>query len=355
MDHDMRVRKQLSSTVGDDDYFQNYNATIPFVKAPNNGRQVIFLKGPFSPLETKIYSAMRLGGLKTVTVENNSSNSILLDNDPQDTHEKLIVATSMTEAKSNGNLTVRETTIMPNIHGFAPLMALLFCSTMEINRDLTKSRYASILTGLGFDPITNQSLYEEHDMIFCLDTEISQSDLEIINQMRYLINTLFFTKGDQCVPANTEDRVKQLTAKLKELLIKLLEKNRKSVEVIHNSNDHKWNKMDPNDVIDSADMYGKDAIFPHHWSLRLESETSKHTKSLQKHCEELRSLAKLYVFSLIHLFYFLTYIFFYFNYREIKIQPLKCKLCDIVLESIPEIRMHLYTKLHIDREENYKA
>lgn len=293
MDHDMRVRKQYSSTVGDDDLFQNFNSIIPFVKAPNNGRQVILLKGPYSPLETKIYSAMRLGALKTVTVENHSSNSILLDNDPQDTHEKLIVGTSMTESKSNGNLTVRETTIMPNIHGIAPLMALLFCPTMEVNRDSSKSRYSSILTGLGFDPITNQSLYEEHDMIFCLDTEISQSDLEIINQMRYLINTLFFTKGDQTMPTNTENRVKQLTSKLKELLIKLLEKNRKSVKVVHSSNDHKWNKMDPDDVIDSTDMYGKDAIFPHHCALRLESENLKHTQSMQKHCLELRSLARL--------------------------------------------------------------
>lgn len=289
----MRIRKQYSSTAGDDDLFENYNSTIPFVKAPETARHSILLKGPFSPLETKIYSAMRLGGLKTVTVENHSSNSILLDNDPQDTHEKLLVATNITESKSNGNLTARETTIMPNIHGFAPLMALLFCPSMEINRDSTKSRYSSILTGLGFDKTTNNSLYEEHDMVFCLDTEISQSDLEIINQMRYSINTLFYTKGDESVPSNTEDRVKQLTAKLKELLIKLLEKNRRSVEVIHSSNDHKWNKMDPDAVIDSTDMYGGSAIFPHHCALRLESESLKRKQTLQRHCLELRSLANL--------------------------------------------------------------
>lgn len=293
MDHDVRFRKQFSSTAGDDDLHENYNTTVPYVEAPVNGSRYISLRGPFSPLETKVYSAMRLGGLKSVIIENHSSNSILLDNDPQDTHEKLLVATHITESQSNGNLTVRETTIMPNIHGFAPLMALLFCPTMEINRDSTKSRYASILTGLGFDPITNNSLYEEHDMIFALDTEISQSDLEIINQMRYSINTLFYTKGDESVPSNTEDRVKQLTAKLKELLIKLLEKNRRSVETIHSSNDHKWNKMDPDDVIDSTDMYGESGIFPHHCALRLESENLKRKQALQRHCLELRSLANL--------------------------------------------------------------
>lgn len=293
MDHDMRVRKQFSSTAGDDDLFENYNSTIPFVEAPQNGRHIVLLKGPFSPLETKVYSAMRLGGLKSVTVENHSSNSILLDNDPQDTHEKLLVATNMTESKANGNLTVRETTIMPNIHGFAPLMALLFCPEMEMNRDSRKSRYSSILTGLGFDEVTNNSLYEEHDMVFCLDTEISQSDLEIINQMRYSMNTLFYTKGDESVPSNTEDRVKKLTAKLKELLIKLLEKNRRSVEIIHSSNDHRWNKMNRDAVIESTDMYGKSAIFPHHHALRLESETLKRKQLLQNHCLELRSLANL--------------------------------------------------------------
>lgn len=293
MDHDMRVRKQCSGTVGHDDLFEDYNTTIPFVEAPANCRNVVLLKGPFSPLETKVYSAMRLGGLKTVTVENHSSNSILLDNDPQDPHEKLLVATTITESSINGQLTVRETTVMPSIHGFAPLMALLFCPTMEINRDSSKSRYASILTGLGFDPITNNSLYEEHDMIFCLDTEITQSDLEIINQMRYSINTLFFTKGDESVPSNSEDTIKQLTAKLKELLIKLLEKNRRSVEIVHSANDHKWNKMDPEDVIDSTDMYGTSAIFPHHCALRLENENLKIKQALRKHCLELRSLSNL--------------------------------------------------------------
>lgn len=293
MDHDMRIRKQLSSTAGNDDLFENYNKTIPFVKAPENCRRIVLLKGPYSPLETKVYSAMRLGGLKTVTVENHSSNNILLDNDPQDPYEKLLVATNITESSTNGNLTVRETTIMPNIPGFAPLMALLFCPTMEINRDPTKSRYSSILTGLGFDPATNKSLYEEHDMIFCLDAEITQSDLEIINQMRYSMNTLFFTKGDESVPNNSEDAIKQLTAKLKELLIKLLEKKRRSVEVIHSANDHKWNKMDPEDVIDSNDMYRNTAIFKHHSALRLENEDMKHRLALRKHCLELRSLSNL--------------------------------------------------------------
>lgn len=329
MDHDMRIRKQCSGTAGNDDLFENYNKTLPFVKAPENCRLAVLLKGPYSPLETKVYSAMRLGGLKSVTVENHSSNNILLDNDPQDPHEKLLVATNITESSMTGNLTVRETTVMPNIHGFAPLMALLFCPTMEIHRDPTKSRYASILTGLGFDPATNNSLYEEHDMIFCLDTEITQSDLEIINQMRYSMNTLFYTKGDESVPSNSEDAIKQLTAKLKELLIKLLEKTRRSVEVIHSANDHKWNKMDPQDVIDSNDMYGPSAIFTHHRTVRLENEDLKHRQALRKHCLELRSLSNL----------------------DMKIQPLKCKLCDTNLETIPEIRMHLHTKLHRDREE----
>jgi hypothetical protein len=67
---------------------------------------------------------------------------------------------------------------MPNIHGFAPLMALIFCPMMECRRDATKSRYTTIMTGLGSHPETKQPLFPEHDMVFDLDVDINNEDLE---------------------------------------------------------------------------------------------------------------------------------------------------------------------------------
>lgn len=75
----------------------------------------------------------------------------------------------------------RETTLMPNIRGFGALMALIFCPYMEPLRDKIHSRYISILTGLGMDPKTRKSLFEEHDSIFYLDVDITQEDLKLVS------------------------------------------------------------------------------------------------------------------------------------------------------------------------------
>lgn len=76
---------------------------------------------------------------------------------------------------------LRETTLMPHIRGFGPLMAMLFCPTMQINRDKNKSRYVSVLTGLGYDDLKRKPIYEEHDAILYMDAVISLTDIEIVS------------------------------------------------------------------------------------------------------------------------------------------------------------------------------
>jgi ATP-dependent RNA helicase TDRD9 len=94
------------------------------------------------------------------------------------------VAASISGHTNNGGLTVRQTTVMPNIHGFAPLMALIFCPMMECRRDSTKSRYTTIMTGLGGHPETKKALFPEHDMVFDLDVEITNDDLKMVGRKK---------------------------------------------------------------------------------------------------------------------------------------------------------------------------
>lgn len=84
----------------------------------------------------------------------------------------------MTESQNKTELTARETTIMPNIPGFGPLMALIFSPYCEFFRDKYKSRYVSIICGLGQHPKTKQPLYGEHDSVFNLDCDIDVDDIE---------------------------------------------------------------------------------------------------------------------------------------------------------------------------------
>lgn len=142
--------------------------------------KVIKLRGPYSPLETTIYSGTNAGFLKSVQIEGNSVNSVLIDTDPQDMHERLIVAADITENASNSIIIARDTTLMPNIHGFTALVTMIFCPTMQIQRNSTYTKYVNILAGLGHDEHTFKPLYYEHDLILNLDAEFDTEDIQLV-------------------------------------------------------------------------------------------------------------------------------------------------------------------------------
>lgn len=90
----------------------------------------------------------------------------------------------------DSKLTARDTTLLPNIAGFGPLTAAIFCPTMEVQRDKEKNRFISILTGLGYDTQMRQPVFEEHDCVFYLDVEIMQDDFNIVSN--FLLNLDIF-------------------------------------------------------------------------------------------------------------------------------------------------------------------
>lgn len=77
-------------------------------------------------------------------------------------------------------MNLRYTTQMPNIRGFGPLMALIFCPTMQVKCNQERTHYTAIRTGLGYDHIQQRSKFHEHDMIFNLSVEITQHDIELV-------------------------------------------------------------------------------------------------------------------------------------------------------------------------------
>ena len=85
-------------------------------------------------------------------VERDSVNSVTIDNEPQDKHERIMIA-SHVGLNPSGNTMVlrcvcmnyaiiyfttmittanRDTTLMPNIHGLSSLICLLFVPTVEM-------------------------------------------------------------------------------------------------------------------------------------------------------------------------------------------------------------------------------
>lgn len=143
------------------------------------------LRGPLSPLEATLRIASDIGGERQVMVEPNSVNSVLLDAG-NDSYEKLLVAAKVTESQNSSKIVARETTLMPNIPGFAVLVGLIFSPYMEPMRNKLNSRYISMLCGLGQHPVTKEAIFPEHDIRFNVDVLLTQEDMTKVYFYRYV-------------------------------------------------------------------------------------------------------------------------------------------------------------------------
>lgn len=104
----------------------------------------------------------------------------------QDPCSKYMVAASICEKGSeNKALVAHETTLLPQVRGFGPLMAMIFAPSMDLKRDETKSRFVSLKTGLGYSPTKKTPLFEEHDNTFSLDFCLSRDDINQVCNIQY--------------------------------------------------------------------------------------------------------------------------------------------------------------------------
>lgn len=351
LDHDGRERKQREMSL-DENYrmdvyrsaemYQNHyeEDELEDVNPPEDKlRCKVTLSGPHSPLETSASATVRSGVMKPISIENDSVNSVLLDSNPQDTHEKLLIAGFVNE--QGNRLILRQTSMMPNIPGFGALMALIFCPTCQIIKDEDETRAVSILAGLGFDKTTGESLYTEHDMALSLDVVITDEDIANINALRYTMDSILHTDQDQTVPKFGDASIQVLKVNVKQFIIKILEAERKFMDVRHASNDFGWKPMDLNTSVGSSSKKRKgdfniydNAIFPLLEPLNLLPVSAKQIDYLKKHCRELHKLA-------------LTDV-------NLPRHGITCQMCNNILETLPQLRIHLYSKLHRDRESQIK-
>lgn len=93
----------------------------------------------------------------------------------------MVAAYSSTRGNSDEECTVHETTLLPSIRGFGPLMAMIFCPAMDLKLDQYSSRYISVRTGLGYNDDKNCPYYPDHDTVFPLDFEFTESDLMLVS------------------------------------------------------------------------------------------------------------------------------------------------------------------------------
>lgn len=108
---------------------------------------------------------------------------------------------------------------MPNITGFGALMAMIFCPQLEFQQDRQRSRYTSMLCGLGYNAAARRPVFEEHDVRFELDFELNHDDLKWINQIRFAMDTMLYTKAGEERPNIPADKMHVYAQKIKTRMI----------------------------------------------------------------------------------------------------------------------------------------
>lgn len=176
-----------NSAQQNEEYLHSITSEIDYDVEPPPKRlcnKTLKLRGPYSPIEMNLFSAIRVGTCKSVSLEKDSVNFIQIDSNPKDMYERLVVAADITESSKDDMLVARATTLMPNIHGFGALMTLLFCPTMQIKCNKNQTKYVAILAGLGYDEFSHNSLFDNHDIVLNLDVDILPNDLELVSKFK---------------------------------------------------------------------------------------------------------------------------------------------------------------------------
>uniref|UniRef100_A0A1B0CH42 C2H2-type domain-containing protein n=1 Tax=Lutzomyia longipalpis TaxID=7200 RepID=A0A1B0CH42_LUTLO len=97
-----------------------------------------------------------------------------------------------------------------------------------------------------------------------------------------------------------------------------------------------WNQCDikPSELLVIDDVYNGASIFPFLTSVKLDVNTkSEEGGRLKKNCQDLYTIAGI---------------------NRLERGGIKCQLCDTYLNDISQVRLHLFTKLHRDREKEIK-
>ncbi|XP_024614478.1 ATP-dependent RNA helicase TDRD9 isoform X1 [Neophocaena asiaeorientalis asiaeorientalis] len=212
------------------------------------------LHGPFNPYELRCHSLTRISKFRRVRIEKESINSVIVSDSPEDVHQRMLVAASLSVDATGSTMLLRETSLMPHIPGLPALLSMLFAPVMELRVDRDGKCYTGVLCGLGWNPTTGAPLLPEHDMELAFDVQFSVEDAIEINILRAAINKLVCDgpNGSMCLGP---ERITQLQDNARQKLLGLfcpLKPREKIVPKWHEK-PYEWNQVDLKLVMEQAD------------------------------------------------------------------------------------------------------
>ncbi|XP_072346035.1 ATP-dependent RNA helicase TDRD9 [Scyliorhinus torazame] len=223
----------------------------------------VHLHGPFNPYETKFHSMTTMSRFRNVWIERESINSVALNNAPEDIHQRILIGASVSVNTSGSTIIVRETTLMPNIHGLPALICMIFAPVVELRTDRLRKRYIGALCGLGWNPITNAPLLEEHELEVAFDVHFDVNDILEINLLRSTINKLVC---DGLLRSGSHEKIRKLQNEARQRLIEIFtgKKPRESITPQYPERPYQWNQVDPGLLLNQSREVNKIVLYQLH-------------------------------------------------------------------------------------------
>uniref|UniRef100_A0A8C3WCV0 ATP-dependent RNA helicase TDRD9 n=1 Tax=Catagonus wagneri TaxID=51154 RepID=A0A8C3WCV0_9CETA len=212
------------------------------------------LHGPFNPYELKCHSLTRISKFRCVWIEKESVNSVIVSDSPEDVHQRMLVAASLSVNATGSVVLLRETSLLPRIPGLPALLSMLFAPALELRVDRDGKCYTGVLCGLGWNPSTGAPILPEHDLELAFDVQFSVGDIVEINILRAAVNKLV-CDGPNGSKYLGPERIAQLQDSARQKLLGLFcqLKPRERIVPKWPEKPYEWNQVDPKLVMEQAD------------------------------------------------------------------------------------------------------
>ncbi|XP_007247621.3 ATP-dependent RNA helicase TDRD9 [Astyanax mexicanus] len=202
--------------------------------------------GPSSPHKVAFHCMSGITMCRSVSIERDSINSVLVNDHPQDSHERMLVAAFVSLSSSGSRILLKETTLMPHIHGLPALITMLFTPIMELRTDKERTCFTGALCGLGAKSSSEEGVLLEHDIELAFDVKFDVEDITEINALRGVMNKLT-CEGLNGLLNLGQERISCLQDEARERLIRLFCKSpsREDRPADYYDKAKKWNQVDP--------------------------------------------------------------------------------------------------------------
>ncbi|XP_063073418.1 ATP-dependent RNA helicase TDRD9 [Engraulis encrasicolus] len=237
---------------------QVINKLIDPRTGPGNPKLKCNVHGPYSPNKSRFYSMTHTTHYRSVVLEKDSINQVSINENPQYTHYRLLVAGSVSISGSGSGILLKETTFLPHIPGLPALISMIFCPVMELRTDEERTEYSGALCGLGPALQSNDGLLTDTDMEIAFDVKIDFDDITEVNGLRAAINRLV-CEGTNGVLHLQPEQISGYQQDARDRLIRLFTRSplREDKAPVYHQKPKKWNQVDPSLIMELANKDDK--------------------------------------------------------------------------------------------------